>query len=366
MDSTVNSQQGGKNIKKARNTNVEIVRILAAFMVIVSHIFTGTDGGKSFKGISQVICVFFQSTLNGNLGVMLFMVISGYYLIKCTRKKVVNMIAITWCCSIFSLIMRLSFIESYRDSVSLTSIAASLIPTSSGYYWYMSCYVCLMILSPFINKAIDKISRSDYTKLIIAMIVLFFALPTFVYFDIMGDKGKGLITMVCAYFIGAYLAKYKIEISTKKGILGIAVLTLITFAGNMAASFVRKGVTSYPFSRECTLTVLGTAVLIVLLATKSRRSNKFINTVSSRVIYVYLIGGVLTSLITKNGLFEPYYNKIWYALLVLASAVGIYIASTLVSYVVGLFVKLLNLIINKVVDIAESIFFKLKRKVLKK
>ena len=358
-----------KNIKKARNTNVEIVRILAALMIIVSHIFTGTDGGKSFKGIPQVICVFFQSSFNANLGVMLFMIISGYYLVKCSQKKLVNMISITWCCSIFSLGLKLlqsKFLETYNFKATLPDIVGAFIPVSSKHYWYMSCYIFLMILSPFINKAIEKISKRDYTRLLIAMIVLFFALPTFVYFDIMGDRGKGLITMVCAYFIGAYLSKYKIQIRTKTGILGIAALTLITFAGNMAATFARNKITSYPFSRECTLTVLGTAVMIVLLATKSERSNKFVNKISSRVIYVYLIGGGLTAVFTRNGFLQPYHDKLWFAVIVFAVAIFVFIESTLFSYIVGLFVKLLNIIINKFIDIGKSIFFKLKGKMLKK
>ncbi len=340
-----------------RNSNIEIVRILAAMMIIAAHLYSG-DAGKNFSGIQQWIYVFVQSFFHAGLGVTLFMVISGYYLVRCSEKKVTKLVSITWCCSIFALLLRAvcgRVFDLISFDFSLKDIFKSLTPVTSVYFWYISCYIFLMILSPFINKAIEKISRQDFTKLIIALLVLFYAVPTFLYTDIMGDRGKGLITMICAYFIGAYLSKYKREIDIKKGVFAIIIISLISFAGNMAATLVR-GETSYPFSRECSLTTICVAALIVVLATNKQSNIRLVNKISSRTIYVYMLGGTITGIITASGLFSAFDNKLWLVFAVLGLSVCVYIVSVLLSYIVEFPAKLVDFIIGRVLDIVKKIW----------
>ena len=341
-----------------RNSNVEIVRILAALMIIVAHLYSG-DAGKNFSGAQQWIYVFVQSFFHAGLGVTLFMVISGYYLIRCSEKRVTKMVSITWCCSVVTLIGRIVCDKVFHllsYDVSLTSLFKKLTPVTSVYYWYISCYIFLMILSPFINKAIEKISKQDFEKLIIAMLVLFYAIPTFLYTDIMGDRGKGLITMICAYFIGAYFSKYKKEIDVKKGVLAIIGINVFAFAGNMAATFVRSDTTSYPFSRECSLTTIATAVLIVILATQKSSNYKFVNIISSRTIYVYMLGGTITGIMTAANMLSPFDNKLYLVFVVFGVSVCVYIVSVLLSYIVEYPAKLVDFIITKVLDIAKKVW----------
>lgn len=340
-----------------RNSNVEIVRILAALMIIVAHLYSG-DAGKNFSGLQQGIYVFVQSFFHAGLGVTLFMVISGYYLVKCSEKKVTKLVSITWCCSVVALLFRVicgGVFNLFSFEFSFKDVFKSITPVTSIYFWYISCYIFLMILSPYINKAIEKISKQDFTKLIIAMLVLFYAIPTFLYTDIMGDRGKGLITMICAYFIGAYLSKYKKEIDVKKGVLAIILVSLFAFAGNMAATLVR-GETSYPFSRECSLTTICVAVLIVMLATQKKSNITFVNKISSRTIYVYMLGGTVTGIMTSAHLLSAIDDKLWLVFAVLGLSVCVYIVSVLLSYIVELPAKLVDFIITKVIDIVKKIF----------
>ncbi|MCH5315958.1 MAG: acyltransferase [Eubacterium sp.] len=345
------------NSKSLRNSNIEIVRILAMLMIIFSHLYA-TNSGENYTGVQLIIFEFAISVFHSGLGVVLFMVISGYFLIRYSQKKLTQLLAITWSCSAFALVIEFVLSRFGIGSCSLSHAIHRLTPITSKYYWYVSCYAFLMILSPFINKAIDKLKKRDFTNLVIILLVLFYVLPTFLYTDIMGDRGKGLITMVCSYFIGAYIAKYNIQISKKKAIIGAIGLSIFTFAGNMAATLVR-GEASYPFSRECSLTTIVIAVLIILAASKEEYYNKVVNSLASRGIYIYMLGCFTTGIISKFEVIINLTDKLWLLPFSLILSIAVFLFAYLLSYVIEYPAKLVDFIITKIWSIIENLLKKI-------
>ena len=74
-------------MKKSRNSNIEIVRIISIIMIVVSHYCVHGFGNTSNLnlGINRFIIEIF--TL-GNFGTILFIIITGYYLINSTNIKI--------------------------------------------------------------------------------------------------------------------------------------------------------------------------------------------------------------------------------------------------------------------------------------
>lgn len=355
MDKQITALNSNK--KALRNSNIEIVRIFAMLTIIFSHLYA-SDSGESYAGIQKIIFEFAMSVFHSGLGVTLFMVISGYFLIKYSEKKLTSLIAITWSCSAFALVIEFILSRFGMDNVSLRHAFCRLTPITSKYYWYISCYVFLMILAPFFNKAIDKLKKTDFTKLVIILLILFYALPTFLYKDIMGDRGKGLITMVCSYFIGAYLSKFNIQISRNKAIMAIMGLSLFAFAGNMAATIVR-GSASYPFSRECSLTTIAIAVLIVLAANTSQSYNKAVNLIASRALYIYMLACFTTGVLSDFNIVMRFNDKLWLLPYSLVLSLLVLLFVFLLSYVIEYPARLVDFIITKVLDILKNILKKI-------
>lgn len=347
------------NIKHSRNSSVEILRIFAMLMVIMSHVYA-SKSGEEYTGILQVLFVFIISAFHSGLGVIVFMLISGYYSVKYSTKKLTSYIATCFTCSMVALLINVTVFPHIGYEVDKKMILCHFIPISSRSYWYISCYFALLVLSPFINKLINTLSKREFTYLVLVLITIFYLLPTFLYFNIMGDSGKGIVTMISTYIIGAYLSKYKPHLSSKALWLLLIGSVFITFAGNMAATIFR-GETSYPFSRECTVTTLLTGILLLLIANKSYFCNKAINLFSTKTLYVYIISCTVTGCIGRTDLLDGYKDSVLIIPICLGISLGIYIAIYILSiplqYIAGLISKIMQLFIEK----AKKILIKSKR-----
>lgn len=278
--------------KIVRNSNIELLRIISIFVIVLSHV---VGGGESLSGINEYLVIFQNSSVHAGVGVTCFIFISGYYGIRFSRKRLNKICSIIWMCSICSL-----FILFMSGNASLTECFKSIFPIITRKYWYASCYVFLLILSPWINEFTDNLEKDNFQKLLLACITLFYVLPTFFYFEIMNDKGKGFVHMVVCYMVGRYIAKY-IDISNIKikilwrDLLGIIA---ISFGGNIIATLVR-GEISWPFSRECSITTLLIGILLCMIALHGTSESKKINAIAVYTFHVYLLNNALIIFISQ-------------------------------------------------------------------
>ena len=98
--------------------------------------------------------------------------------------------------------------EQLQGTALLEQLVKSLLPFISRKYWFYSCYVCLMLLSGYIQKLIDALKQEEMKKLLILLIILFSVFPTIFYFELVPDNGKGLVQMIMVYMIGRYIRSY--------------------------------------------------------------------------------------------------------------------------------------------------------------
>lgn len=354
--------------KLNRNSSFEIIRILAMLMIIVSHVYGGQTGGENLTGVYRYIYVLVNTVFGAGLGVIIFMLLSGYFLIRASAKKLANFVSTVWVCSVFYVVILAvcSVIQGIPISEiePLKTTLKRFIPISSGFYWYVSAYFCLMLLSPFINRAINAMSRKTYTLLLAVLTACFFVLPSVVYFDIIGDKGKGLVTMTSCYLIGAYISKYNIQPKKKTLYISLAVITLISIIGNFALSavsgkfFSEHGSVVYPFSRECSVFTLAIGVILIMLAAGKSFTNKAVNSFSSKTLYVYIIGCQLTGLLSPLNITEKFKGSIALPFIVLALSICVYLA----SYLCALVLKYPSALIG---GLLYKIYLKLKPTALK-
>lgn len=270
-----------KPVKKHRNSSVELLRIFALFSIVLTHTI---GGGKNLSGINMYFGLFANTFFNAGTGVVILMLITGYFGAHLTQKRFNNAYSIIYICSLFWLVLDIVF-----KTATMKSIIFSFIPVTTNFLWYASCYIYTLLLSPFLDKAADAMSKKTYQAFIGLTLVLFYLVPTFLYFDIAGNKGKGLVHMVLAYFIGRYLKKYPPEITKKTALLIAGGTYIFAFAGNLAATVVRHGVLSYPFSRDCTATTLIEAAALLIAATKTEFTLKGVNFFSSKIFYIFLL-----------------------------------------------------------------------------
>lgn len=230
--------------------------------------------------------------------------ISGYYLcLTCKRSisKVLNLYAIA---VLFSLLLNVA--SSIVDSD--FSIIRLLKPFVVGNY-FLLLYSAVYILSPYVNKIFDNITKESFLLLLVFMSFLFSIYPTFIEYlfgrneNLMGysfvslfdgdGHGYTLVNFMFMYTIGAYFRKYGMLFSRKSICLAVYIISSIIIA--LVMHFIQKVELNY-FSPICIISAIAFFNFFALLKPVT---NKAINYLSSTVFGIFIVHNFCISQLSK-------------------------------------------------------------------
>ena len=118
-----------------------------------------------------------------NAGVSIFVLISGYFGIRRSTQKLIELESTVILYAVLS-----ALVGCYFGKASILSIIKAFIPVSTNCYWFISCYILLMIFSPYINRAIDSMSELQHRQLLLLMSAVFLVAPTVIYYSVLGGQ----------------------------------------------------------------------------------------------------------------------------------------------------------------------------------
>ena len=335
-----------KKIK--RNSNFDILRIIAMLMIIIHHCtINDFELQKVLLMNNKMLSDFQIITLIGInslviIGVNLFFLLSGYFRINFKWKKFISYIFQIYL--IFDIVTLIG-IAVGKVSWDINTIKQLLNPLDT--YWFLKVYLILMLMSPILNKILDEISKDNYKKVIVG-IVLLFSIYSF-YFDnsILINGGYSLIWGVMLYILGAMIQKF--EIKNKNGIIGYFVFALINAIIISILYKTNNYISAWNrFKYNELLVLLESLSLIVWFNSfsKNKDSNKAIQLFATSTLVVYLLHSScwLTTMRSYpiHRIIEFGYFRIGIILLPLY-ALFIYALCTLIAY-------LYNLTIQKLID----------------
>ena len=178
--------------------------------------------------------------------------------------------------------------------LSIKDLIFSVLPITFKSYWFMTVFVVLYCLIPFINKLLNSLNREDYKKVLLVGLLLFSILPTFTTKDFYGNE---LIQLMLFYSIGAYFGKYNDTFfSKKKNCILVLFSMIVIILGSIVCidllslkfSVLVKHST-YLLNRNSIFSILLCIALFNLFVNKKPFSNNIINGISKNVLAVYLI-----------------------------------------------------------------------------
>lgn len=157
------------DVKKMRNSSIELLRIVSILMIItahfgvhgVFHVLEESDKGMDLltaDSLNWQIC--FTQTIGwlGGLGNVLFILITGYYMIgRDVNYRKIFLLIITlffysWSIGVFAFgIVGIAY--------DLIDVIKNLFPLYFGNNWFVSCYIIFSLFLPFINKFLNALSR---------------------------------------------------------------------------------------------------------------------------------------------------------------------------------------------------------------
>lgn len=338
-------------MKKERNSSIEMLRILAMLGIVIMHTNGAVMEHASGTGFA------WTQIENGifNAGVSIFVLISGYFGIRRSTQKLIELESTVILYAVLS-----ALVGCYFGKASILSIIKAFIPVSTNCYWFISCYILLMIFSPYINRAIDSMSELQHRQLLLLMSAVFLVAPTVIYYSVLGGGGKNVINMLLLYFLGSYIKKYSLdERFDKKSLLKILIATTaLNVLLNSLISIATGGKPHIPFARDCSVFIVIEATVLMMFFMKVEFHSDFINRVAKHVFAVYLFEGALRQIV-QNIVFDySIYEGEWYWPLVNIAVALIAMVGCMSIDV--LFQPILNLFRKIALKIAGTIIKKLK------
>lgn len=280
-----------------RKSNIELLRIIAILMVILSHFNLFGDYG-TFSSNTNIINFILRNIFSvGAISNGIFIIISGYFLINYYNNEKLYKKVIKLCLEMCLYSYLIAFIVGITGikSISKIELIKIIFPFIFG-NWFLIYYMILLLFVPFINVLIRKISKNELKKLIVIMFLLFSII------EIITHKSLGFSyhdIFILNYFIGAYIRLYidinKIDIKKCLFLVAILILLLtisvisIIIIGLYINNFNIINKCAYLVTNNCSPFVIIIAISIFIIFLKINVSNKFINYISNSVLGIYLI-----------------------------------------------------------------------------
>lgn len=350
--------------KRKRNSSIELLRIIAMLFIVMSH---SSAHGNFPKVASDILMnnYFLDWLVLGNLGVDIFVIISGYFLSMKEFKiqSITKLLAQVW----FYSYLCLGIYILAGNTVSFKELITAVLPTIFGQYWFFTAYIVLLILTPYINVFIKNTTQKQLLSCLVIMMTLWSILPTFTLRSMYGSE---LPQFLMFYLMGAYLRKYPNNILSipkiRRWLTGCSGVLL--FASSMVLRYFNNNIwslsiTSILFYSRTSILVIGLAMGIFATAVYHKPwSNKFVNTMGSCVFGVYLLHD--NSLIRKilwpvwiNN--DAFYDSQILILRILLSVMIVYIGCALIEILrQKLFAKPIECLIEKAYSVSSRVFKK--------
>jgi surface polysaccharide O-acyltransferase-like enzyme len=142
-----------KNQSLVRQSNIELLRILAMILIIMHHyVIHGTTNFVELPFSVQNVLALFLGAF-GRPAMVIFVLICGYFSIKNDFKlpRIVTLIAQVLFYSVFFLLLAI-FVLPMNLTIGRHEILKAIFPTAYGSYWFFYIIFGTILLSPFINK----------------------------------------------------------------------------------------------------------------------------------------------------------------------------------------------------------------------
>lgn len=352
--------------KEKRIVGIDIIRILSMFGIIGLHVINngGVLAALDIHTIKYYVVLLLLIILYSSVNI--FGILSGYLCVnrgKNRNSRIIELLVILLFYTIVIPSVFYGFNFCNIRSLGIKEALLNFFPILIGRYWYITCYVFLFFMMPYLNLFCKKIDKKTFKKMILLLFVLLSIVPNFIgmvdLFHI--ENGYSPFWLIFMYLIGAYMKLYPEDISNKKSIIisisciisSIFINSLIRNVGLMILGRVVRGEWFINYISPFTVIF---AISIVSLFKKIKCSNnnakKIVKYFAEAAFSVYIIHShkVIYDYLIKDAFsFMNNYNGIIIVILVLLSIVVIYLLCCIIDFIrKGIFkLLLINSLIEK-------------------
>lgn len=329
-----------------RKTNIELLRILAMFLIMMYHyvIHGGIELTTEWVSINSFTAK--MMCMGGKIGVNIFIIITSWFLCdkEIDNKKLVSIYIKVW---IYSVILFMGY--TLLKEFNFTNFIRAIFPVSFSSNWYATAYIIFCLVLPYFQNSLKVLSKRNHFQLSMLLVTLFCIIPSLTgdFFISALNPASNLVWFFTMYIVTCYLKRYILNLfrfTKLQCILGI-IGCYIFFAFSIILLDVYK-------VRLCILPVFNSTylapinsisvvicsfLLFILFCNLKVKQNKFINLLAKTTFGVYLLHDnyLIRSFLWKNVCKSSrcFYDENIFILLAISGIVMVFAICSLVDFI---------------------------------
>ena len=206
--------------KKERMANLEVLRCVAMMMVVVLH-YLGKGGLlpdlTAPLSVQDMVAWLLEACCI--VAVNVYMMISGYFLCESSFKlsRLLTLWLQLWLYSVGIGVLAVVTGIVPAAEVSTHYYLTLLFPVTMGHYWFLTAYLFLYILLPFVGMGLRRMTKQQFQVALVLLFVTFCLLKSVLPFRLEEDgKGYDCLWYLCVFCAAAYLRRFGIPFLQKK------------------------------------------------------------------------------------------------------------------------------------------------------
>ena len=217
IKSIENNNTNKNNIIKIRNPAVDLLRLISMYGIVINHIlYFGNGMGKYQKYQRQLkllhIILFFHNNS--------FSLISG--IVGYKTNKYSNLLYL-WLSTVFYSVGSHVYYKYIKHKSDIDNdISVNFFPVIYRRYWYITAYFGMYLFLPIVNKGISILTKSELKLVVISTIGIFAFwrdLKNITKDNFQLNGGGCSLWLMTLFVVGAYIGKYKSNLSIRKKII---------------------------------------------------------------------------------------------------------------------------------------------------
>ena len=369
-------------MKKERESGIELYKVIAIFLIVLSHVIqTLTEpnyvlgkGEGTFINIATAttdlnILLLALFRICGALGNNMFFICSAWFLVnskKMSLKKVVHMILDMWIINMIVLIA----LRSIGVQLQISDTVKTFFPTTFANNWYITCYLLFYMIHPFLNRMLEQLSINEHLAFATILFVIYFIIPVLPLEEINLFFANEFVIFLATYVIVSFIKIYKNEwtenLKSNKSILFVSIISYVVLI--LCVDFL--GLRTNYFLNRLVRWNMNNSLFMFLIAfssfnimKKKEFINRTINYLSSLSLLVYIFH--------ENLAFRKYFRPvIEFSILnrfgiehAFICAVCMAISLTILSFIISaIYKKCFTKIVSKLSSIISKNFLTLWKK----
>lgn len=243
--------------KKRRQLNYEMLRILAMLMIVCLHYLSrgGLLGDPARADMTAADYAAWLAEAFCIVAVNVYVLISGYFgggggvdtETLLTAEAVIKRPLRIWRVTFFySFGIGLLALFTGAQEFDVYRFFTYIFPVVTEHYWFVTAYIILCLLMPFLNAGITMIGRRGIYALLLGMLLLFCIAKTVLPMQLPWDKyGYDAFWFITLYLTGAALRRYGLPALERRGrafaVYLVSILLIFASLVGIRAVFLKTG-----------------------------------------------------------------------------------------------------------------------------